>query len=432
MSKPTTRIERRSLLLGGAAAGLAAGCRTTGAAAETPRATEEQAALFPELEDARPRYRPIGAEERSARRARLGRILEDAGIDAFVCEGGATLTHLAGVSWGRSERLFALVVLKDSSHFWLCPAFEQGKAELSIQAERGPGGAIVAWQEHEYAFAPLVRALRERGAERVAFDPGTRLFAAEGLRAELGAERVVSGARVVLALRGRKDEHELELLRAANELTQQALVAAAERLRPGLSGGDVSELVHAAQRRLGLQRTWALCLVGPAAAYPHGTSDETRLAPGDFVLVDTGGSFHDYQSDITRTWSVGGPPSARAEGIWRAVRDAQQQAFEAIRPGVACSAIDGIARAAIERAGFGSGYEHFTHRLGHGIGLEGHEDPYFDGGSAVLLEPGMTLSDEPGLYFPGELGVRIEDIVCVTATGADHFGSWQAGPESPG
>jgi len=421
------------VLLGGAAGVI--GCSTPSVEPEPEPVVEEQAERAPqfaELEDARGRYEPIRPAERAARRARLGKILAGSGIDAFVCEGGPTLTYLAGISWGRSERLFTLVVLADGSHFWLCPAFEQGKAELTIGAKDGPGGPIVAWQEHEYAFAPLASALQERNVLSVALDPGTRLFAAEGLRAELGNERVMSGGRTLLALRGKKEPHELELLRAANELTQRALVAVAERVTPGMSGGDVSELVGAAQRRLGLQRTWALCLVGPAAAYPHGSGDETRLAPGDFVLVDTGGSFHDYQSDISRTWSVGGSPSDRAARIWHAVRDAQQRAFEAIRPGVKCSEIDRVARAVIESAGFGRGYEHFTHRLGHGIGLEGHEDPYFDGGSAVVLEPGMTLSDEPGLYFPGELGVRLEDIVCVTADGADHFGEWQTRPESPG
>ena len=103
----------------------------------------------------------------------------------------------------------------------------------------------------------------------------------------------------------------------------------------------------------------------------------------------------------------------------------------AIAPGKTCAEIDSVARAKIVELGFRSGYADFTHRLGHGIGVEGHEDPYFDGGSAVVLEPGMTLSNEPGLYFPGRFGVRIEDIVAITADGADHFGAWQRGPASP-
>jgi Xaa-Pro dipeptidase len=113
------------------------------------------------------------------------------------------------------------------------------------------------------------------------------------------------------------------------------------------------------------------------------------------------------------------------------VRDAQQRAFETIRPGVRAREVDRAARASIEAAGYPAGFEVFTHRLGHGIGLEGHEDPYFDGASEVVLESGMTLSDEPGIYLLGRFGVRIEDIVLVTEGGADHFGSWQRAPDSP-
>ena len=190
-------------------------------------------------------------------------------------------------------------------------------------------------------------------------------------------------------------------------------------------------MVHHAQRRLGLRNTWDLSLIGPAAAYPHGENRALAIAPGELLLVDTGGSLHDYQSDTTRTWVVEGAPDAERLRAWHAVRDAQRRAFDALRPGVRCGEIDRIARASLVDAGFASGYEHFTHRLGHGIGMEGHEDPYFDSGSQVVLESGMTLSNEPGIYLLGRFGVRLEDIVVVTADGADHFGSWQAGPGSP-
>lgn len=428
---PHARPDRRNVLLGSAALGF--GAASCAAAHESRARDERDAALeqFPELVDQRPFHQPIGEAERASRRARLGAILRERGVDAFVCEGGATMTYLSGVSWGKSERAFALVVLADGSHLWICPAFEAEKARLSIEGPGKCGGAIVTWQEHEYAFAPFAAALRERRVERVVVDPALRVFIADELAREHGRERVSLGRAEVVALRAAKDAHELALLRRANELTQQAIVAASLRIRAGMTGAEAGRLISAAQSKLGLTDVWRLSLVGPAAAYPHGDNSSLRLGRGDFLLVDTGGSFHGYQSDNTRTWCVEGEPAPEQVRAWNAVRDAQQRAFEAIRPGVACSEIDRVARAALASAGYGSGYEHLTHRLGHGIGLEGHEDPYFDGGSQVVLAPGMTLSNEPGIYIYGSFGVRLEDIVAVTQDGATHFGEWQRSPQSP-
>lgn len=432
--------SRRQVLLGSAGLAAAAawtGCGTMPEDSADPSARDRVAALdelFADLTDQGPSGTPIAPGERAARRARLGALLSGAGLDAYLCEGGATLSYLADVRWGRSERLFALVVLADGSHFWIVPAFEAEKARLQIDAAldpANPGGALVTWDEDEYAWKPLAQALRERGVERIGLDPATRLFVASGLAAELGGGRVVDAHDVLVALRGRKDAHELALMRRASELTQQAIVAVSRHVRPGHSARDVSELVHHAQRRLGLSGTWCLALVGPAAAYPHGEELGRVIEPGDLLLVDTGGSFHGYQSDTTRTWAVGGALGADAERAWHSVRDAQRAAFEAIRPGVEARTVDAAARDALVRAGYPGGFAVLTHRLGHGIGMEGHEDPYFDGGSRVLLEPGMTFSDEPGIYLYGRFGVRLEDIVVVTEHGADHFGSWQAGPGSP-
>lgn len=424
-------FDRRQALLGAALLGASA---TSCAAAHSTRDADQKAAaieLFPELKDQRPFHQPISERERAARRTRLGQILTQRGVDAFVCEGGATMTYLAGVGWGKSERAFALVVLADGSHLWICPAFEAEKARLSIEGRGKPGGEIVTWDEHQYAWKPFAAALRERRVERVVVDPALRVFIADELAREHGREHVQLGRAEVVALRGSKDEHELDLLRRANELTQQAIVAASRHIRVGMTGSEAGQLITAAQQKLGLSDVWRLSLVGAAAAYPHGDNSGLKLERGDFLLVDTGGSFHGYQSDNTRTWCVEGQPTVEQLRAWNAVRDAQRFAFEAIRPGVACGAIDRAARESLARSGYGGGYEHLTHRLGHGIGLEGHEDPYFDGGSEVALAPGMTLSNEPGIYVYGSFGVRLEDIVAVTADGADHFGTWQLGPLSP-
>ncbi|MBK7874870.1 MAG: aminopeptidase P family protein [Planctomycetes bacterium] len=444
-------LRRRALL--GAASALALGACAAqrgrpGAPAVAPASGAEagarRAERLADLRDDGPALPGIDAQDRSARRARLARALAERGLDAYLCEPGPTMTYLAGVSWGRSERLFALVVTADGGAFWIVPAFEETKARHGIDgtaAAPGPGGDVVTWREDEYAFRPLCDALRARGVKRLAIDPGFRFGfvdrIAQAARADAGfgalAEHgaIVSGADVLVRLRGCKEPKELALLRRANELTKRALERIAHELRPGQRGADVGALVATAHERLGFSGSWCLPLVGAAAALPHGDAGATPLADGEVLLVDCGGAWRGYQSDVTRTWVPFGAPSADVERAWRDVRDAQRAAFDAIRPGVPCRAVDAAARAAIAARGWPGGFGVFTHRLGHGIGLEGHEDPYFDGGSQVELESGMTLSNEPGIYLPGRFGVRIEDVIVVTRDGADVFGAWQSGLRSP-
>jgi Xaa-Pro dipeptidase len=425
--------SRRMLLASGAglvAAGALSACAGTGARREQQDPAHARE-LFSHLGDQQGSVAPIDKRRFAERRARLGQHLSELGIDALIAEPGTTYAYLGGVPWGRSERLFALVVLADGKHFWICPAFEEGKARGKIDAADGPHGPIVTWREDEYAFAPLAAALRERRVSKLAIEPQMRFGMADRLAAELGRDHVVSAQEIIVRLRGCKEPGELAILRRANELTQLAILEMSKTLAPGLSGDDVAARMAAAHERLGMRNPWCLALIGPAAALPHGDQHDIRLKRGDVLLVDTGASLHGYQSDITRTWVVDGSPSTEIERAWNAVRDAQRAAYEMLRPGVVCRDVDARARAVLAERGYGSGYAALTHRLGHGIGLEGHEDPYFDGGSAVVLQPGMTLSDEPGIYRVGEFGIRIEDIVAITDDGADHFGTWQRGPRSP-
>jgi len=419
---------RRALL--GTGSGMLAAAALPACTSPASTRDEEIQDGLRDLTDRRQEVAPISAQEHAARRARLGRILADRGLDAFLLEGGPTMRYLAGFSWGRSERFFGLVILADGSHFWICPAFEESRARLSIDET---GGDIVTWQEDEYFARPLAAALAERRVGKLAIEPSLRNGFAVRLAAQEAAPRVdgPAGADVVVALRARKDAHELAILRKANELTQLAIQAAARCLVPGMSGREVASVVDRAHRKLGFTAPWNLSLIGPAAALPHGDPDARPLARGDVVLVDAGGEFHGYQSDETRTWVFDGKPGVEVERAWNAVRSAQAAAHDAIAPGKPCGDIDRAARAKLVELGYRAGYADFTHRLGHGIGMEGHEDPYFDGGSDVVLESGMTLSNEPGLYFPGRFGVRLEDIVAVTPDGAEHFGAWQRGPTSP-
>jgi Xaa-Pro aminopeptidase len=438
-AQPFPQSSRREFLTRGAGIAAAAGliaCSSlpddqdmseetipTGAADDQRSALDEQLA---ELTDQRHSVAPISPEEHAARRVKLGALLAERNLDAMVVEPGATMTYLAGVSWGLSERLFALTVLADGSHFWLCPAFEEERAR-----ELTGAGEVHGWQEHEYAYAPLASALGERRARHLCVDPNLRYVHVDGLARAMRADPARAAHDVLLELRGRKDEHELALMRRANELTQQAICAASQLVRPGMTGDELGAIVKHAHTRLGLRGHWDLSLFGPAAAKPHGKDRSRPLERGDMILVDTGGSLHGYQSDNTRSWVFDAAPTKRQLTVWNAVRDAQRRAFEAIAPGVAAKRVDAAARESLDASGLNQGYSAFTHRLGHGIGLEGHEAPYFDGGSEVILAAGMTFSDEPGLYYPGEFGVRIEDIIAVTEEGATHFGDWQAAPGSP-
>ena len=437
MESPATCPEpsRRTFL--SESAGLAAGAGLVaglGSCASAERELELRAELdekLAHLTDRSGEVAPIDESERAARRARLGRLLAERDLDALLVEPGATMEYLVGVTWGRSERLFGLVVLADGSHFFLCPAFEEEKAQLKTRGEGKPGGDIVTWDEHEYAYRPLAAELRRRRATHVACEPSIRYFHVSGLFTALGTDPIPAARELLVELRGRKDAHELALLRRANELTQEAIVAASEHFVPGMTGDDIGRLVRRAHERMGLAGHWDLSLIGPAAAYPHGQDRSIELKRGDVILIDTGGDLHGYKSDNTRSWVFDAEPTEHQSKVWHAVLAAQRVAYDTIAPGVRAGEVDLAARRYLEDVGLTEGYSTFSHRLGHGIGMEGHEDPYFDSGSDVLLAPGMTLSDEPGIYLYGEFGIRIEDIVAVTEGGAEHFGDWQVDPRSP-
>ncbi len=347
----------------------------------------------------------VAPSEYAARTQAVAAALKAQGSDAIVIEPGPNMLYVAGVRWSRSERAFLCVLRADGSQAWVCPAFERRSADERLP----PGAEVLLWQEHEDPFA-LVAGLTGRGA-RVVVDSDARGFIYAGIR-ELVAGAVV-GDRPISSIRLHKSSVELSRLRRANEASKASIAAAAANLEPGMSQSAFAAELTAAQQAAGLDEVWCLALFGPAASFPHGTQEDRVLAQDDVVLVDTGGALHGYRSDVSRTWAVGSASPAFVKA-WEAVAKAQAAALLQIREGVSCSAPDAVARSVIDAAGHGAGYEHFTHRLGHGIGLQVHEPPYLRPDNALLLQPGMTMSNEPGIYVPGSFGVRIEDIVAVT------------------
>lgn len=355
------------------------------------------------------------------RRDRLRKELKQASASALLLAGGHSLFYFTGLSWGISDRFWGVILLQTGECVAIVPAFERTRAEETLPKNF----ELRLWQENEEALEIVWETLRKKipanPSYLLAIDTEIPFRYVERLSQGWRNAAWTSGFEIVRRCRMKKTAKEIAIMRRANEITKRAIAEATKYLTEGSSEADFSNWVGEAHRKLGATHPWAITLFGPNAAYPHGTKEKRSLREGDFVLCDTGASLMGYQSDVTRSW-VFGKPSERQCKIWETVKAAQDAAFRAVRPGASCAEIDAAARAVIESAGFGKGFEHFHHRLGHGIGLEGHEEPYLVPGNSLQLETGMTFSIEPGLYFYGEGGVRIEDIAVVTESGAEFLG----------
>jgi len=371
--------------------------------------------------------RPISVDERRGRIRRAQELLVQEKLDALVVAPGTTLEYFSGVRWSGGERLLAMVLTREGEPAWVAPAFEKARAQELI-----PFGEVRAWEEDESPYALVASILRDRKAAggTIGIEEGTAYVFADGIARAVPAARIASGTPVTAGCRTIKDAHELALMRRACEITVRAWRAVFASLAEGMTQSQVGELCSAALDRLGM-RGGALVLFGPDAAFPHGTSSPKPLRAGEVVLIDGGGRLHGYASDITRTAVFGAAPSDRQRQVWDLVRKAQEAAFRAARPGVEAQSVDAAARRVIEEGGFGPGYKYFTHRVGHGIGMDGHEWTYLVKGNITKLRPGMCFSDEPGIYIPGEMGIRHEDIITITEGGADVLEKWPGTPEEP-
>jgi Xaa-Pro dipeptidase len=397
------------------------------ARAQSPAPGDETPGAIDALRPLTDGVAPISVDEHRTRLARGQALMRSENLDAVVLASGSGLAYFTGAEWGLSERFFGAVITREGDPAWVTPAFEKARALEQIEI----GTDVRAWEEHESPSALVASILRERKATgRVGIEETMPFTFASEIGAALPAARLVSATAVTAGCRVIKDAHELALMRRANEITMRAHRAVFQSLREGMTQGQASALSAQAHRKLGMNGG-ALVLFGPDAAYPHGTTRPRPLRRGDVVLIDGGGRLHGYASDITRTAVFGAPPTERQRRVWDVVRRAQQAAFEAARPGVEAQSVDAAARRVVDEAGFGPDYKLFTHRVGHGIGMDGHEWTYFVRGNTTKLRPGMCFSDEPGIYIPGEMGVRHEDCIFITETGAENFTKWTGSPEDP-
>jgi Xaa-Pro dipeptidase len=408
-------MRRRKFLIAALSGSVFASCGPV----ETPVSFLDQpTGPLDELESLTRDLQPIPETEFGRRLDLLLGLLREDDVGTFFTEAGSSLEYFTGIRWGRSERLFGAVFGRDVRPTLIAPAFEEERVRQQVRVEAD----VLTWREYEDPYRLVRRALDDAGVRSgsVAVEPTTRLFVLSGLRGACPEVEFLDGRRYSERCRIRKSPVEIESMRLANEITKRAYAAALSDLWEGLEEGDLAATVAEAHARLGAQGG-ALVLFGPNSALPHGSIRGRQLRLGDVVLMDGGCNVRGYRSDVTRS-VVFGQPSGLQETVWDIVYSAQSAAIEAARPGVTCGDLDAVARRIIEEAGYGPEYEFFTHRLGHGIGLDGHEPPYIVQGNPAKLESGMTFSIEPGIYLDGQWGIRHEDIVVITEDGAEVLG----------
>jgi Xaa-Pro dipeptidase len=409
---------RRSFLTTAAAIPFLAQATCEGEQEAAPKLPPAIAALPNRIHEAT----PITLAERQTRADKARRLMLDQGIAAIVVTGGTSLTYFTGARSGQSERLFAWILPATGAPYIVCPTFEEARMTESLtQIPDGAQTKIYTWNEDEDPYALLVQHLPPGTLgidERVQFVFANRIQLADPARKLVSAIPVISGCRQI------KSPAELALMQLANNITLAVYKACYESAGPGTTNREFSSLVDLAYAQSGVKGD-ASCQVGEWSALPHGSPRPQVIREGEMVLIDDGCTVEGYQSDISRSF-VYGKPSDKQLRVFDVVHRAQAAALAAAKPGAPCHAIDEAARQVITAAGFGPDYKTFTHRLGHGIGMDGHEWPYLVRGTNQPLQVGMCFSDEPGIYLPGEFGIRLEDDWHLTEIGGVMFT-----PQSP-
>ena len=419
-------MPTRRTFLGTTAAALAAtAARATVADARllTDEVPQQGGALPPAIAALTPMtagVRPITVDERRARIEKATRLMREQGVDALMLTGGTSLDYFTNIRWGLSERMLALILPVKGTPFIVCPKFEEERA--MEQARTGPldkGTEVRTWEEDESPSALIADGLRSRGLATgtLGIEETVRYVFSDNVAKALPTIKLTSGTPITAGCRGVKSPAEIALMRHASAVTLKAYEAAWKSLADGMTQNQFAGFVSAAHRRLGYQGD-AGVQVGIYSALPHGSVTPQVIRPGTILLIDGGCKVEGYNSDISRTFVLG-KATDRMKKVFDIEHQAQTAALKAARPGVECQAVDAAARKVIVDAGFGPGYKFFGHRVGHGIGMDGHEWPYLVKGNTQKLEPGMTFSDEPGIYIPGEFGVRLEDDMIITADGAE-------------
>jgi len=423
---PSSHILSRRRFFGASAA-VAATAAMSGvqtAFAESTAALPPAIAALPVLSG---KPRPFTNAERVARIDRAQQLMAATKIDAIILANSTTSSvYFADLRLNGGERLWALVIPAKAKPFLVCPAFEEGRARELLEA--GPFGKdadVLVWQEDESPFAALGKGLADRGLSSgtIGLDENMKFVFAESIRAANPHLTIVSASPVTAGCRMVKDAHEIECLRLACHATLLVYRAVAQSLKPGMTTANVHSLVAAAYARVGFEGEASLN-IDEFTASPHGSRQQQTLREGSILMLDDGCSVEGYTSDITRTFVLG-KATDKMKRVFDLVHRAQAAAVQTARPGVPTADVDAAARKIIVDGGFGPGYTYFSHRLGHGIGMDMHEWPYFVKNNMFGYDPnphllaGNLLSDEPGIYIRGEFGVRLEDDLLITQSGSE-------------
>ena len=417
-------ISRRQFLQAGA---LSAGAAIPGSPA---RGAAREESLPPALAALKSRKReatPITRAERHQRQDRARQLMSENSLDAIVLMAGTSLQYFAGIRWWGGERTFALVLPAKGNAFYVCPAFEEGRAREQIKsAPEGEQPDVRIWQEDESPYQRLAQGLQERGIAtgKIGLEETIRFVFADGIAKAASQATVVSATPVTAGCRMIKSSQEIALMRLASQVTLAAYEATYRALKDGMTQPEVEDLVQKAHAQLGFSGG-ADVQVGEFSAFPHGSVTPQVVHEGTIVLMDGGCAVEEYQSDITRTFVLG-KASDKMRNVFEIVHRAQSAALAAAKPGAECGSVDAAARKVVTDAGYGPDYKYFTHRLGHGLGMDGHEWPYLVRGNPRKLLANITTSNEPGIYIRGEFGIRLEDDMHITESGAELFT-----PQSP-
>jgi Xaa-Pro dipeptidase len=426
-------LSRRSFLwLTSAAAGLSVSPLSAQRGRGGSDASGPLPASISALTSMRDRAKPITADERRARVEKAKRLMGEQKIDAIILAGGTSLNYFTGIRWGNSERLFAVVIPKVGNPYIVTPAFEEDRTREQLVAGPMEHTDVSVYQEDESPFEKVAQGLKDRGIAtgRIGVEETTKFVFADSVGSAAPALKVTTATPITAGCRMIKEAHEVELMRLACQVTLKCYEAVFHALQPGMTQNQVSGLISAAYGRLGFPG-FASVQVGEYTALPHGSITPQTIREGTIIMIDDGCTVEGYQSDITRT-VVLGKATDKMKQVFDIVHQAQSAGLKAARPGVALESVDAAARKVVVDAGYGPGFKYFSHRLGHGMGMDGHEWPYlvknnmFGWDKALKAQPGMVFSDEPGIYIRGEFGVRLEDDMHITNDGAELFT-----PQSP-
>ena len=362
---------------------------------------------------------PITAQERQARLAKVQGLMQKKKVAALLVESGSTLEYFTGIHWWTSERVTAAIIPANGQVIIVTPFFESPSIREMLQVP----GEIRPWQEDESPFELIAKSVSGMGQGPLAVDSNVRFFITDAVTKAAGGHRAtVPGGELVRACRMVKSPAELALMQLANDITLTAIRYVHANLQWGMQTADVAKLTGDATTALGGGYDFSLALLNEASAFPHGSKVVQTVRDGSVILIDAGCTLHGYQSDISRSW-VFGEPTARQREVWNMVKRGQEIALETAKIGTPVGSIDKAVRAFYESKGWSKNYAlpGLSHRTGHGIGMDGHENPYLVRSDTTPLAAGMCFSDEPGLYIPGEFGIRLEDCWHMTEQGPKLF-----------